>query len=54
MSSNPDDLEQLLLEVRKTIAENSRFLKKLGDESDDDEQEEQEERPADPDDFEEL
>lgn len=38
--SAPDDLEILLAEVRKTINDNSQFLKKLGDESIDEEAQE--------------
>jgi len=52
--SAPDDLETLLSEVRKTINDNSQFLKKLGDESmDDDLQEDDETVPSD-ESFEEL
>lgn len=52
--SAPDDLEALLAEVRKTINDNSQFLKKLGDESIDEEQQEGDEPVISEEDFEEL
>jgi hypothetical protein len=39
--TGPDDLEQLLAEVRKTISDNSQFLKKLGEENADDGEDEE-------------
>lgn len=52
--SAPDDLEVLLAEVRKTINDNSQFLKKLGDESLEDDQTEGDEPVISEEDFEEL
>lgn len=52
--SAPDELEILLAEVRKTINENSLFLKKLGDESDMEEEKEDVASDLDEENFEEL
>lgn len=52
--SAPDDLELLLAEVRKTISENSQFLKKLGDESIEEELPEDGEAAHNQENFEEL
>lgn len=54
MSTVPDDLETLLSEVRKTICDNSQFLKKLVDEALEIDSEEDQEAVDSDEDFEEL
>ncbi len=54
MAETPDDLERLLMDVRKTISENKQFLEQLMDEATEAEQEDEPESVAGSDDFEEL
>jgi hypothetical protein len=50
----PDDLEKLLADVRKTIFDNKQFLEKLVDEAVEDDSEDETEAIAVEEDFEEL
>ena len=52
--AEPDDLEKLLADVRKTISDNKQFLEKLVDEADQDDSEEETEAVTVEEDFEEL
>jgi len=54
MTDVPDDLEKLLVDVRKTISDNRQFLEKLVDESVEDESEDETETKVGEEDFEEL
>lgn len=54
MADAADDLEKLLLDVRKTISENKQFLDKLVDETVEDDAENETEPTAEEEDFEEL
>jgi hypothetical protein len=54
MSTVPDDLETLLMDVRKTISDNKQFLEKLVDEAIEVDSEEEPESVAGEEDFEEL
>jgi len=54
MSTDPDDLELLLTEVRKTISDNKQFLEKLVDEEVEVSTEDDSEAVAGEEDFEEL
>ncbi|MBK5275816.1 MAG: hypothetical protein JJE30_12280 [Desulfuromonadales bacterium] len=54
MTEVPDDLEKLVLEVRKTISDNKQFLEKLVDEADEVDSEDEAEETAVEEDFEEL
>jgi len=54
MSTESDDLETLLTEVRKTITDNKQFLDKLLDEEIEVDSEEEPEVAVSEDDFEEL
>ena len=54
MAEVPDDLEQLLMEVRKTITDNKQFLEKLMDEEIEVDSENDSEALAGGEDFEEL
>ena len=54
MSETPDDLEKLLLEVRKTISDNKQFLEKLADEAFEVDAEDDSETVAPEEEFEEL
>ncbi|MEI6207038.1 MAG: hypothetical protein WCP20_09665 [Desulfuromonadales bacterium] len=54
MAEAPDDLEKLLIEVRKTISDNRQFLEKLSDEAVEVEAEDGTEVVAREEDFEEL
>jgi len=54
MSSVTDDLETLLLEVRKTISDNKQFLDKLVDEAIEVDSEDEPDALAGEEDFEEL
>jgi hypothetical protein len=54
MSTDPDDLELLLTDVRKTITDNKQFLEKLVDEAIEVDSEDDSEAAASEDDFEEL
>ena len=54
MTDVPDDLEKLLVDVRKTISDNRQFLEKLVDESVEDESENELEAKDVEEDFEEL
>jgi len=54
MSTVTDDLETLLLEVRKTISDNKQFLDKLVDEAIEVDSEDEPEALAGEEDFEEL
>lgn len=52
--SEPDDLDKLLAEVRKTISDNRQFLEKLVDEAVEDDAEDETEAVIAVEDFEEL
>jgi hypothetical protein len=52
--AEPDDLEKLLADVRKTISDNRHFLEKLVDETAEDDLEDETEAVAVEEDFEEL
>jgi len=52
--AEPDDLEKLLADVRKTISDNRQFLEKLVDETTEDDSEDETELVAIEEDFEEL
>ena len=52
--AEPDDLDKLLADVRKTISDNKQFLEKLVDESVEDDSEDESETAAVVEDFEEL
>jgi hypothetical protein len=54
MADVADDLEKLLLDVRRTISDNKQFLEKLIDESVDDDSEDEPEAKEVEEDFEEL
>lgn len=54
MADNADDLEKLLVDVRKTISDNKQFLEKLADETVEDVQVEGVEVIVFEDEFEEL
>ena len=54
MAEGPDDLENLLTEVRKTISDNKQFLEKLVDEAIDFDAEDNSEAVVVEEDFEEL
>jgi hypothetical protein len=54
MSTEPDDLETLLSDVRKTISDNQLFLKTLKDDTVEVDQEDEPEAAAGEEDFEEL
>ena len=54
MAEAPDDLENLLTEVRKTISDNKQFLEKLIDETIEVDAEDNSETVAGEEDFEEL
>ena len=54
MSSEPDDLEKLLTDVRKTISDNRQFLDKLVDEAVEDDSGDETEAVTVEEDFEEL
>jgi hypothetical protein len=54
MDDVTDDLEKLLADVRKTIAENKQFLEKLVDESVEEDSEDETEPKTVEEDFEEL
>ena len=52
--TEPDDLDKLLADVRKTISDNKQFLEKLVDEAIEDDSEEETEAVTVEEDFEEL
>jgi hypothetical protein len=52
--ADPDDLDKLLAEVRKTISDNRQFLEKLVDESVEEDSDEEAEEVTAVEDFEEL
>jgi hypothetical protein len=52
--AEPDDLEKLLADVRKTISDNKQFLEKLVDESVEDDSDDESEPKIVEEDFEEL
>ena len=52
--AEPDDLDKLLADVRKTISDNKQFLDKLVDESVEDDSEDESETATVEEDFEEL
>jgi hypothetical protein len=52
--AEPDDLEKLLAEVRRTISDNRQFLEKLVDEAVEEDAEEETEAVTIEEDFEEL
>lgn len=52
--AEPDDLDKLLADVRKTISDNKQFLDKLVDESVEDDSEDESETVTVEEDFEEL
>ncbi len=52
--AEPDDLEKLLAEVRRTISDNRQFLEKLVDEAVEDDSDEDTEPVTSEEDFEEL
>jgi hypothetical protein len=52
--AEPDELEKLLADVRKTISDNRQFLEKLVDEAAEDDSEDETEAIAVEEDFEEL
>jgi hypothetical protein len=54
MAESPDDLEKLLMEVRKTISDNKQFLDKLVDEAIEDDPEDESEVVVAEEEFEEL
>jgi hypothetical protein len=54
MADMADDLEMLLMDVRKTISDNKQFLEKLVDETVGDDSGDKTEEPTVEDDFEEL
>jgi hypothetical protein len=54
MTETTDDLEELLMDVRKTISDNKQFLEKLVDETVEDDSREQTEVVSVEGDFEEL
>ena len=54
MAEAPDDLENLLAEVRKTICDNKQFLEKLVDEAIEIDSEDNQESETREEDFEEL
>jgi hypothetical protein len=52
--AEPDDLDKLLADVRKTISDNKQFLEKLVDETAEDDSEDEKEVVVAEEDFEEL
>jgi len=52
--AEPDDLDKLLADVRKTISDNKQFLEKLVDEAVEDDSEDETEAVTVEEDFEEL
>jgi hypothetical protein len=54
MLDAPDELDKLVLEIRKTISDNRQFLEKLVDETVEDDDEDQEDEASTAEDFEEL